>query len=54
MQIARTVITHGGSVKGWIPNFLKSKELSGDMLGETEVTETMAERKAKIFAASDA
>jgi len=44
----------GGSVKGWIPKFLMPAELSGEMVGETEVTDTMAERKAKIFEASDA
>jgi predicted Rossmann-fold nucleotide-binding protein len=54
LQIARTVLSKGGSVKGWIPKFLMPAELSGEMVGETEVTDTMAERKAKIFEASDA
>ena len=54
MQIARAVLSNGGSVKGFIPKFLVPKELSGDMVGETEVTDTMSERKAKIFEASDA
>jgi predicted Rossmann-fold nucleotide-binding protein len=54
MQIARTVLSKGGSVKGWIPKFLMPAELSGEMVGDTEVTETMSERKANIFEASDA
>jgi hypothetical protein len=54
MQIARATLSNGGSVKGWIPRFLTSKECSGDMVGDTEVTETMSERKAKMFEASDA
>jgi predicted Rossmann-fold nucleotide-binding protein len=54
MQIARTVLSKGGSVKGWIPKFLMPAELSGEMVGDTAVTETMSERKANIFEASDA
>jgi predicted Rossmann-fold nucleotide-binding protein len=54
MQIARSVLSNGGNVKGWIPKFLMPAELSGEMVGETEVTETMSERKSKIFEASDA
>ncbi len=54
LQIARSVLSNGGAVKGWIPKFLVPAELSGEMVGETEVTETMSERKSKIFEASDA
>jgi hypothetical protein len=53
-QISRSVLSNGGSVKGFIPKFLMGVERSGEMVGETEVTETMSERKAKIFEASDA
>ena len=47
--------SNGGSVKGWVPQMLmKKRAFSGELIGEVEITETMSERMAKIFEASDA
>jgi hypothetical protein len=49
------VISHGGSVKGWVPKILlRKRHFLGEAIGELEVTETMSERLAKMFEASDA
>ena len=54
-QVARAVISHGGSVKGWAPKILlQQPHFLGEVIGELEVTETMSERLAKMFEASEA
>lgn len=49
-----SIIRHGGRIKGVIPRFMVDAGWCHDQLGETIVTETMHERKAKMARLSDA
>ena len=51
--IARTVLAGGGAVTGVIPGPLKSKELSGEVLGDLITVRTMHERKATMTQLAD-
>ena len=56
-QVAKSVKEHGGVVVGIIPEFLFQYEANGlgeDMYDEVHVTDTMHERKQKMFELSDA
>ena len=58
-EVSRSVLAHGGSVTGVIPQFLISKErgnpgTGGGELGEVFVTGNMHERKTKMFELSQA
>jgi uncharacterized protein (TIGR00730 family) len=52
--IAESVIDHGGSVTGIIPEFLKARELMFRRAQEIIVTRDMHERKRLMFERSDA
>ena len=52
--IARAVLREGGHVTGIIPEFLQKREIRFDEVSELIVTETMHERKQKMFELSDA
>ena len=52
--IARAVLREGGHVTGIIPDFLQKREIRFDDVSELIVTETMHERKQKMFELSDA
>jgi uncharacterized protein (TIGR00730 family) len=52
--VARSVLAHGGSVTGIIPDFLKSRERMLDDVQETIVVSDMHTRKRLMFERSDA
>ena len=52
--VARSVLAHGGSVTGIIPDFLKSRERMLDDVQETVVVSDMHTRKRLMFERSDA
>lgn len=52
--IARAVLREGGHVTGIIPGFLQKREIRFDDVSELIVTETMHERKQRMFEMSDA
>jgi uncharacterized protein (TIGR00730 family) len=52
--VARTVRDAGRHVIGVIPRALTTRELSGDVIGELVVVDTMAERKERILTLADA
>jgi uncharacterized protein (TIGR00730 family) len=52
--VARSVLAHGGSVTGIIPDFLKSRERMLDDVQETVVVADMHTRKRLMFERSDA
>lgn len=52
--IARAVLREGGHVTGIIPAFLQKREIRFDDVSELIVTETMHERKQRMFEMSDA
>jgi uncharacterized protein (TIGR00730 family) len=52
--VARAVLASGGKVTGIIPKSLTPRELSGDMLGEAVVVESMHERKKMMYSLCDA
>lgn len=49
--VANAVLTAGGTVKGIIPELLKSREHAHDSLTELEVVADMHERKRRLYAA---
>lgn len=51
--IARAVLAGGGAVTGVIPGPLKTKELSGEVLGDLITVRTMHERKATMTQLAD-
>lgn len=51
--IARAVLAGGGAVTGVIPGPLKTKELSGEILGDLITVHTMHERKATMTQLAD-
>jgi uncharacterized protein (TIGR00730 family) len=51
--VARAAAEGGAHVLGVIPNFLRHLEPPLKVSSELEITETMFERKARMFAASD-
>ena len=53
-EIARSVMEHGGRVTGIVPDFLRHIEPHAEHITELIITETMHERKARMFAMSDA
>jgi uncharacterized protein (TIGR00730 family) len=52
--VARSVLDHGGSVTGIIPDFLRARENSLTRVQEMIVTPDMHERKRQMFERSDA
>jgi uncharacterized protein (TIGR00730 family) len=52
--VARSVLDHGGSVTGIIPDFLRARENSLTRVQEMVVTPDMHERKRLMFERSDA
>lgn len=52
--VARSVLDHGGSVTGIIPEFLRAKENALSRVQEMVVTPDMHERKRLMFERSDA
>ncbi|MGH9811362.1 MAG: TIGR00730 family Rossman fold protein, partial [Terriglobia bacterium] len=52
--LAKSVLDHGGSATGIIPEFLKSRELALTRVQEMIVTPDMHERKRLMFERSDA
>jgi uncharacterized protein (TIGR00730 family) len=52
--IAKSVLDHGGSATGIIPEFLRSRELALTRVQEMIVTPDMHERKRLMFERSDA
>ena len=52
--VADAVLAGGGSVLGIIPSFLQRREVSHDGGIELVVTETMHDRKRRMFEAADA
>ena len=52
--VARSVLAHGGSVTGIIPDFLKSRERMLDDVQETVVVADIHTRKRLMFERSDA
>jgi hypothetical protein len=52
--VAKSVLDHGGSVTGIIPNFLTAREQALDRVQEMIVTPDMHERKRLMFERSDA
>ena len=52
--IAKSVLDHGGTVTGIIPDFLKARELALTSVQEMVVTPDMHERKRLMFERSDA
>ncbi len=50
---ARTALAHGSRVVGIIPRALMTRELSGEVIGELVVVETMAERKEQMLTLAD-
>ena len=52
--VAKSVLDHGGSVTGIIPDFLVQKERMLDRLQELIITPDMHERKRLMFERSDA
>ena len=52
--IAQSVLDHGGSVTGIIPEFLRARENALTRIQETVVTPDMHERKRLMFERSDA
>jgi uncharacterized protein (TIGR00730 family) len=52
--VAKSVLDHGGSVTGIIPEFLKARELALTRAQEMIVTPDMHERKRLMFERSDA
>ncbi|NJR42183.1 MAG: hypothetical protein HC767_05525 [Akkermansiaceae bacterium] len=53
-EIARSVLNNKGKVIGVIPEKLFPREVSGQMLGDTRVVDSMHERKATMAAEADA
>lgn len=51
--LAETVLAEGGKVTGVIPEFLKAYEVGDPGVTELIVTETMHERKTRMFELSD-
>lgn len=52
--IARSASENGGEVIGIIPKFLQELEVAQEGLTSLEIVDTMHERKARMFALSDA
>ena len=52
--VARSVLDHGGSVTGIIPEFLRAKENALSRVQEMVITPDMHERKRLMFERSDA
>jgi uncharacterized protein (TIGR00730 family) len=52
--VADGVLNHGGKVTGVLPHFLRTKETEHTGLTEIIMTETMHERKMKMYELSDA
>ena len=52
--LADTVLADGGQAIGVLPTFLKDKEIAHPKLSALYVVDTMAERKQKMLALSDA
>src|SRR6476659_9891287 len=52
--VARSVLDHGGSVTGIIPDFLRARENALTRVQEMIVTPDMHERKRQMFERSDA
>lgn len=52
--VARSVHAAGRGVTGVIPRALTGREISGEMLGELIVVDTMAERKERMLMLADA
>lgn len=52
--LADEVLDQGAEVYGVMPAFLKDKEIAHSGLSHLEIVETMAERKARMLALSDA
>lgn len=52
--VARSVLDHGGSVTGIIPEFLRAKEIAMTGIQEMVITPDMHERKRLMFERSDA
>ena len=52
--VAQSVLDHGGSVTGIIPEFLRARENALTRIQETVVTPDMHERKRLMFERSDA
>jgi hypothetical protein len=52
--VAKSVLDHGGSATGIIPEFLKSREVALTRVQEMIVTPDMHERKRLMFERSDA
>lgn len=52
--VADATLAAGGAVTGVIPSFLHNREIMHEGVTDLTVTETMHERKALMFAASDA
>lgn len=52
--VAKSVLDHGGSVTGIIPEFLRAKEIAMSGVQEMVITPDMHERKRLMFERSDA
>jgi len=52
--IADGVLNHNGTIKGIIPDFLRTKEIAHEGLTELIIVKTMHERKLKMHELSDA
>lgn len=52
--VAGTVLAEGGKVTGVIPQFLKDLEVENRDVSDLVITESMHERKQRMFALSDA
>lgn len=52
-QVAKGVMDNGGKVIGIIPDFLKTKEIVHEHLGELVVTKNMHDRKVIMYEKSD-
>ncbi len=53
-EIANTVLNHGGTVTGIIPEFLAAREHANKRVSDLIVTADMHERKRKMFEMADA
>ena len=53
-HVANSAITHGGKVKGIMPEFMVEQEWAHNNLGELIIVQTMHERKALMIEKSDA
>ncbi|MCL2485671.1 MAG: TIGR00730 family Rossman fold protein [Endomicrobia bacterium] len=51
--VADSVLENGGKVIGIIPDFLKARELCHTRLSELIITDTMHDRKSKMYALAD-